>query len=417
MIVEYLNILFADKEIYNLMEKEYNRQVNNLELIASENIVSDAVREAMGSHLTNKYAEGYPGKRYYGGCKYIDEIETLAQERVCKIFGTKYANVQPHSGSQANLAVYNAFLEPGDTVLGLSLQSGGHLTHGSTANASGKYYNFIPYGLDPVTERIDYDMIEKLAKEKHPKMIVAGASAYPRIIDFERISKIAHDNDALFMVDMAHIAGLVATGLHPSPVGYADVITSTTHKTLRGPRGGFILCDDPEYYKKINKSVFPETQGGPLEHIIAAKAVCFHEAMDEGFTVYQKQVVENAAALAAALKEQGLRLVTDGTDNHLVLIDLTTTNHTGKEVEKWLEEANISVNKNTIPNEKRSPSITSGIRVGTPAVTSRGLVEKDMEKIAEMIAKIAFEGESAIPVVKEEVKTLLKNVPLREYKY
>ena len=404
-----------DKRIKEALDNEFKRQNDNVELIASENYVSTDILKLQGSIFTNKYAEGYPKKRYYGGCINVDTIENIAIEYACKLFKCKYANVQPHSGSQANLAVYNAFLEPGDTVLGLSLQSGGHLTHGSTANASGKYYNFVPYGLDPITERIDYDMIEKLAKEKHPKMIVAGASAYPRIIDFERISKIAHDNNALFMVDMAHIAGLVATGLHPSPVGYADVITSTTHKTLRGPRGGFILCDDPEYYKKINKSVFPETQGGPLEHIIAAKAVCFHEAMDEGFTVYQKQVVENAAALATALKEQGLRLVTDGTDNHLVLIDLTSTNHTGKEVEKWLEEANISVNKNTIPNEKRSPSITSGIRVGTPAVTSRGLVEKDMEKIAEMIAKIAFEGESAIPIVKEEVKTLLKDVPLRKY--
>jgi len=401
----------VDPEIARAILDETRRQAGKLELIASENFVSEAVLEAQGSIMTNKYAEGYPAKRYYGGCECVDIVENLARERAKKLFGADHANVQPHSGAQANLAVYFSLLEHGDTILGMNLSHGGHLTHGSPVNMSGKYFNVIPYGVSEKDEMIDYDELERLANEHKPKMIVAGASAYPRAIDFARISQIAKSVGALFMVDMAHIAGLVAAGLHMNPVEYADVVTSTTHKTLRGPRGGLILCKE-EFAKQIDKGVFPGTQGGPLMHIIAAKAVCFHEAMQPEFKAYQQQVVKNARALANALANKGLRLVSGGTDNHLMLVDLTATERTGKEVEALLDKALITVNKNTIPFETRSPFVTSGIRIGTPALTTRGFKEEDMEVIASLIAKIVFEGEDAVPFVRAEVEKLTEKHPL-----
>ena len=402
-----------DPELYGYMEAELNRQRNTIELIASENFVSPTVLQAMGSHLTNKYAEGYPGKRYYGGCANVDMVEDLARNRLKALFGADHANVQPHSGAQANMAVYFALLNPGDTVVGMNLAHGGHLTHGSPVNMSGKYFNFVPYGVSTETEQIDYDALADLVETVHPKLIVAGASAYPRIIDFERIGQIAKDNNTLLMVDMAHIAGLVAAGLHPSPIPYADVVTSTTHKTLRGPRGGIILCKE-QFAKAIDKAVFPGTQGGPLMHVIAGKAACFGEALKPEFVEYQKQIIANAKALAETLQKRNLRLVSGGTDNHLMLVDLTETGHTGKEVETWLDEANITVNKNTIPNETKSPFITSGIRIGTPAVTSRGFTEKDMFVIGNLIADIAHHGETAIPCAKNIVQRLVKDHPLYE---
>ena len=374
-----------DPELGAMMGEELARQRRNIELIASENLVSPAVMAAMGSVLTNKYAEGYAGKRYYGGCESVDKVETLAIERAKKIYGAEHANVQPHSGAQANLAVYFALVEPGDTILGMNLAHGGHLTHGSPVNMSGKYYNFVPYGVDAATGRIDYDKLMALAMEHKPKLIVAGASAYPRAIDFAKIREVADACGAYFMVDMAHIAGLEAAGLHMNPVPYADVVTTTTHKTLRGPRGGMILCKEA-LAKQIDKAIFPGTQGGPLEHIIAAKAVCFGEALKPEFKEYQKKVVENAAHLGKCLLEKGFDLVSGGTDNHLLLLDLRKFDVTGKELEKRLDEVYITVNKNTIPNEPRSPFITSGIRVGTPAVTTRGLGVQEMDKIAEFIA-------------------------------
>ncbi len=403
----------TDPELAQAMGAELKRQRRNIELIASENIVSPAVMAAMGSILTNKYAEGYSGKRYYGGCECVDVVETLAIERVKEIFGAQAANVQPHSGAQANLAVYFALLEPGDTVLGMSLAHGGHLTHGSPVNLSGKYYNFVSYGVDDDTHRIDYDKLRDLALECKPKLIVAGASAYPRVIDFERISEIAKEVGAYFMVDMAHIAGLVAAGLHPNPVPYADVVTSTTHKTLRGPRGGIILCKE-ELAQKINKAIFPGMQGGPLEHIIAAKAVCFGEALKPEFKEYQKKVVENAAALAKALVARGFDLVSGGTDNHLMLVDLRKMNVTGKELEKRLDEVYITVNKNAIPNDPQSPFVTSGIRIGTPAVTTRGMNTEDMETIAECIYLACTDFEAQADAIRAKVTELCKKYPLYE---
>lgn len=374
-----------DEEVANAMEMELFRQRRNLELIASENLVSPAVMAAMGSVLTNKYAEGYPAKRYYGGCEFVDIVENIAIDRAKTLFNAEYANVQPHSGAQANTAVYFALLKPGDTVLGMSLSDGGHLTHGSPVNISGSYYNFIPYGVVPETGILDYEMLEELAKKNRPKMIVAGASAYPRKIDFERISKIAKEVGAYFMVDMAHIAGLVAAGLHQNPVGYADVVTSTTHKTLRGPRGGLILTNDSDIAKKVNKAIFPGTQGGPLMHVIAAKAVCFGEALRMEFRAYQENVIKNAAALAESLKKRRFSLSSGGTDNHLILLDLRGFDTTGKELEKNLDEIYITVNKNTVPNDPQSPFVTSGIRLGTPAVTTRGLGINEMDTIAKCI--------------------------------
>ena len=384
--MSYDNIRQQDREVYDAMMRELRRQQDHIELIASENFVSPAVLEAMGSHLTNKYAEGYPGARYYGGCEYVDEIENLAIDRAKELFGAEHANVQPHSGSQANVAVYLALLQPGDTILGMNLDHGGHLTHGSKASISGKYFNACFYGVDPETERIDYDQVLQRAEECRPKIIIAGASAYPRFIDFKKMREIADQVGAYLMVDMAHIAGLVAAGVHPSPVPYAHVVTTTTHKTLRGPRGALILCKE-ELKKKINSAVFPGTQGGPLMHIIAAKAVCFQEALSPEFKAYQTQVVKNAAALADELQAQGLRLVSGGTDNHLILIDLRTKfpEVTGRMAEKELEKAEITLNKNMVPFDTRSPFKTSGVRVGTPAITSRGFVEKDMTEIVELI--------------------------------
>ena len=401
----------ADPQVAEAMELELNRQRTHIELIASENFVSPAVMAAMGSCLTNKYAEGYPGKRYYGGCEYVDIVENLARDRACKLFGADHANVQPHSGAQANMAVYFAMLKPGDTVLGMNLSHGGHLTHGSPVNMSGAYFNFVPYGVSSDTERIDYDDVLRIAKESRPKMIVAGASAYPRIIDFPRLREIADEVGALLMVDMAHIAGLVAAGEHPNPVPYADFVTTTTHKTLRGPRGGMILCKEP-YAKAVDKAIFPGTQGGPLEHVIAAKAVCFGEALTPAFKAYQHQIVLNAKALENAFRREGVRMVSDGTDNHLLLLDFTGTDMTGKQMEALLEDANITVNKNTVPNETRSPFVTSGIRVGTPAATTRGLKEPEMEKIAAWIARVLREGEAAVPSVRAEVETLMAGYPL-----
>ncbi len=401
----------ADPQIAEAIELELNRQRTHIELIASENFVSPAVMAAMGTCLTNKYAEGYPGKRYYGGCEFVDIAEDLARKRACQLFGAEHANVQPHSGAQANTAVYFAMLKPGDTVMGMSLSHGGHLTHGSPVNMSGSYFNFVPYGVSPETEVIDYDEVRKMALECKPKLIVAGASAYPRIIDFKQLREIADAVGALLMVDMAHIAGLVAAGEHPSPVPYADFVTTTTHKTLRGPRGGMILCRE-EYAKAIDKAIFPGTQGGPLEHVIAAKAVCFAEALTDEFKAYQHQIILNAKAMEQTFREENVRMVSGGTDNHLMLLDFTGTEMTGKQMEALLEDANITVNKNTVPNETRSPFVTSGIRVGTPAATTRGLKEPEMKKVAGWIAQILREGETAVPVVKAQVEELMAGYPL-----
>ena len=401
-----------DPEVSAAMEKELARQRRNLELIASENIVSPAVMAAMGSVLTNKYAEGLPHKRYYGGCEYVDVVEEIAIDRAKKLFGAKFANVQPHSGAQANTAVYFALLQPGDTVLGMSLAHGGHLTHGSPVNISGKYFNFVSYGLGD-DETIDYDKVAALAKEHKPKMIVAGASAYPRIIDFPKLAEIAKSVGAYLMVDMAHIAGLVAAGVHPSPVPYADITTTTTHKTLRGPRGGLILCNDEELAKKINKAVLPGTQGGPLMHVIAGKAVCFGEAMKPEFKEYGKHIVENAQALAKGLVQRGFNLVSGGTDNHLMLVDLRPFSITGKELEHRLDEVYITVNKNAIPNDPEKPFVTSGIRVGTPAVTTRGLGVAEMDQIAECMYLTATQFDKA-DEIREMVTAICKQYPLYE---
>jgi len=401
----------VDPEVSEAIGKELGRQRQNLELIASENIVTPAVMAAMGSALTNKYAEGYPGKRYYGGCECVDIAENIAIERAKKIFGAEHANVQPHSGAQANFAVYFALINPGDTVLGMSLNEGGHLTHGSPVNMSGKYYNFISYGVDPESHQINYDRVRELALEHKPKLIVAGASAYPRMLDFQRFGEIAKECGAYLMVDMAHIAGLVAAGLHPSPVPYADVVTTTTHKTLRGPRGGMILCKE-ELGKAIDKAVFPGTQGGPLMHVIAAKAVCFGEALKPEFADYQKKTVENAKALADALLTQGFDLISGGTDNHLILVDLRSKDITGKLLEKRLDRVYITVNKNAIPNDPQSPFTTSGIRIGTPAVTTRGLGPAEMVKIAEYINLCATDFDNKQEEIKTGVDEMLRNYPL-----
>ena len=407
----YDNIRQQDPAVYDAMMRELQRQRDHIELIASENFVSPAVMEAMGSHLTNKYAEGYPGARYYGGCQYVDEVENLARDRAVQLFGAEHANVQPHSGSQANVAVYLALLKPGDTILGMDLSHGGHLTHGSKASISGKYFNACFYGVDPETETIDYDKVQQRAEECRPKLIIAGASAYPRFIDFKRMREIADSVGAYLMVDMAHIAGLVAAGEHPSPVPYAHVVTTTTHKTLRGPRGALILCKE-ELKKKIDSAVFPGTQGGPLMHIIAAKAVCFGEALKPEFKAYEHQTVLNAAALAKALSEQGLRLVSGGTDNHLMLVDVMSKGRTGMEVQELLDMANITANKNTIPFDTQSVKLTSGMRFGTPAVTTRGMREAEMAQIAQMIARLIDEGESAVAQVKEQTVELCRTFPL-----
>ena len=406
------HVIKADEEVGLAMQAELNRQRRNLELIASENIVSPAVMAAMGSVLTNKYAEGYPSKRYYGGCESVDVVETIAIERAKKLFGAEAANVQPHSGAQANMAAYAAILEPGDVVMGMNLAHGGHLTHGSPVNASGKLYKFVPYGVND-DGFIDYDELEKTANEVKPKLIVAGASAYPRIIDFERIGKIAKSVGAYFMVDMAHIAGLVAAGLHPSPVPYADIVTTTTHKTLRGPRGGLILST-AELAPAINKAIFPGNQGGPLMHIIAAKAVCFGEALDPSFKVYQENIVKNAAALAKGLLSRGINLVSGGTDNHLMLVDLRSMGITGKELEHRLDEVYITANKNAIPNDPEKPFVTSGVRLGTAAVTSRGLNEEDMDKIAEFIYLCATDFENSADKIREGVSEICQRYPIYE---
>ena len=407
----------ADPQIAEAIDHELNRQRTKLELIASENIVSRAVMEAQGSVLTNKYAEGYPGKRYYGGCEYVDVAEQLAIDRAKELFGAAWANVQPHSGAQANMAVFFALLQPGDTILGMNLTDGGHLTHGSPVNISGTYYKVIPYGVDRETERIDYDALEKLAAEHHPRMIIAGASAYARIIDFERIAAIAKSVDAIFMVDMAHIAGLVAAGQHPSPVPYADIVTTTTHKTLRGPRGGLILGRDEELGKKINKAVFPGIQGGPLMHVIAAKAVALGEALKPSFKEYGAQVVKNAAALADELTKLGYRIVSGGTDTHVMLVDLTNKDITGKETQTLLDEVNITSNRNTIPFEPRSPFVTSGIRLGSPALTTRGFREEDMREVARIIAHVldAPTDESRRAEARRRVDALCKKYPIYEH--
>ena len=402
-----------DPEIGNAMDEELARQRRNLELIASENLVSEPVMAAMGSVLTNKYAEGLPGKRYYGGCQCVDVVENIARDRACKLFGADAANVQPHSGAQANTAVYFAMLEPGDTVMGMNLNEGGHLTHGSPVNISGKYFNFVPYGVDPETHYIDYDNVLKIAKECKPKLIVAGASAYPRVIDFPKLREIADEVGAYLMVDMAHIAGLVAGGAHPNPVPYCDFVTTTTHKTLRGPRGGLILMKE-KYAKQINKAVFPGTQGGPLMHTIAAKAVCFGEAMKPEFKEYAAQIVKNCKALADGLTKRGNKLVSGGTDNHVLLMDLRDTGVTGKELEARLDECYITVNKNTIPNEPLSPFVTSGVRIGTAAVTTRGLKEDDMDKIAEFITLVLKDFEANADKVRAGVEEICKKYPLYE---
>ena len=401
-----------DSEVGLGIESELKRQRRGLELIASENLVSEAVMIAMGTPLTNKYAEGYPAKRYYGGCECVDIVEKIAIERACKLFGAEHANVQPHSGAQANTAVYFALLKPGDTVLGMNLAHGGHLTHGSPVNMSGSYFNFVPYGVND-NGFIDYDELEKIAKENSPKLIVAGASAYPRVIDFERISKIAKSVGAYFMVDMAHIAGLVAAGLHPNPVPYADIVTTTTHKTLRGPRGGLILCRE-ELAKAIDKAIFPGTQGGPLMHTIASKAVCFGEALKPEFKKYQEQIVKNANALANTLLEEGFDLVSGGTDNHLMLLDLRPFHITGKELEKRLDECYITVNKNAIPNDPEKPFVTSGVRIGTPAVTSRGLKEEDMVVLGKLIKLCATEFEEKADYIRAEVTKICDKYPIYE---
>lgn len=411
MSIKYNHIKAQDEAVYKAIRGETARQKNTIELIASENFVSPAVLEAVGSVLTNKYAEGYPGKRYYGGCKYVDIVEQLAIDRLKQIYCCEHANVQPHSGASANFAVYFALLSPGDTILGMNLSHGGHLTHGSPVNVSGKYFNVAAYGVDSASGRIDYDEVQRIAEESRPKIIVAGASAYPRVIDFARFREIADSVGAYLMVDMAHIAGLVAAGLHPSPVPYADVVTSTTHKTLRGPRGGIILCKE-SLAKAIDKAIFPGTQGGPLEHVIAGKAVAFGEALKPEFAAYQRQIVSNAQALADRLMANGIKLVSSGTDNHLMLLDFTGTDITGLEVEQNLERAGITVNKNTVPGEQRKPSVTSGIRVGTPSVTTRGMTEIEMTSIADMITSIVNDGKSAIPAVKKQVAELVKRFPL-----
>ena len=410
------NLKIVDPEIQKAIDQELSRQREKLEMIASENIVSTAVMQAQGSILTNKYAEGYPGKRYYGGCEYVDVVEQLAIDRAKKLFGAEYANVQPHSGAQANTAVYFALLQPGDTILGMNLTDGGHLTHGSPVNISGKYFKIIPYGVDKETERIDYDELERLAKEHQPKLIVGGASAYSRVIDFERMAQIAKSVGAYFMVDMAHIAGLVAAGLHPSPVPYADVVTTTTHKTLRGPRGGLILCRDAEFGKQFNKAIFPGIQGGPLMHVIAAKAVAFKEALSDEFKVYQQQVLDNAKALADELVKKGFRIVSGGTDNHLMLVDLRSKNITGKEAQFLLDEIGITANRNTIPFEPLSPFVTSGIRLGTPALTTRGLKEEDIREVADIIADVIEnrEDSAVIETAKAKVQAICKKFPLYE---
>ena len=402
-----------DPEIASAIEAEVSRQRSKIELIASENFVSPAVMEAMGTPLTNKYAEGYPGKRYYGGCECVDIVENIARERAKKLFGCDHVNVQPHSGAQANTAVFFATMQPGDTYLGMNLAHGGHLSHGSPVNISGKYFHVVPYGVDDNTHRIDYDKLEQLAIENKPKLIVAGASAYARVIDFERFAEIAKKVDAYLMVDIAHIAGLVAAGLHPSPVPYADFVTTTTHKTLRGPRGGMIMCKE-EHAKLIDKAVFPGTQGGPLMHTIAAKAVCFGEALTDDFKAYQKQVVKNAAALANALMKEGFTIVSGGTDNHLMLVDLRAFGVTGKVAEKLLDDVGITVNKNTIPNDPESPFVTSGIRIGTPAITTRGMVEEDMLEIAKLIKLTIQNGEKENTEIKNRVQALCKKYPLYE---
>ncbi len=400
-----------DNEVYASVARENQRQLHNIELIASENIVSEAVLLAAGTPLTNKYAEGYPSKRYYGGCVYVDEVEEIARERAKRLFGAEHANVQPHSGASANLAVFFALLEPGDTVLSMNLSEGGHLSHGSPVNISGKYFNIIPYGVDEATQTIDYDLVEKLAVENKPKLILAGASAYARAIDFKRFKEIADKVGAYLLVDMAHIAGLVAAGLHESPVPYADVVTTTTHKTLRGPRGGLILCKE-KYAKQIDKAIFPGIQGGPLMHIIAAKAVALGEALTEEFKEYQKQIIKNAQCLATALKEEGFDIVSGGTDNHLMLLDLRNMNLTGKEFEKMLDEVHITANKNTIPADPQSPFVTSGLRIGTPAVTTRGFKEAEMKKIAHWLGLIAKDFESNKETVKAEVIELCEKFPI-----
>ena len=400
-----------DKEVGEAMGLELKRQRRGIELIASENVVTEAVMAAMGSVLTNKYAEGYPGKRYYGGCECVDIVENIAKERACKLFGAEHANVQPHSGAQANTAVYFALLKPGDTVLGMNLAHGGHLTHGSPVNMSGSYFNFVPYGVDAEDGKINYEKLREIAIEAKPKLIVAGASAYARAIDFEKIAAVAKEVGAYFMVDMAHIAGLVAAGLHPNPVPYADIVTTTTHKTLRGPRGGMILCK-AELAKQIDKAIFPGTQGGPLMHVIAAKAVCFGEALKPEFKEYQKQIVKNAKALEKSLIAEGFDLVSGGTDNHLLLVDLRPMNITGKELEKRLDEVYITVNKNAIPDDPQSPFVTSGIRVGTPAATTRGLKEEDFEIIGHLIGLCAKDFENSADYIRAEVTKLCEKYPL-----
>lgn len=409
--MSYDTIRMSDPELYGAMKSELERQRDHIELIASENFTSRAVMEAMGSHLTNKYAEGYPGARYYGGCEYVDIVEQLAIDRAKALFGAEHANVQPHSGSQANVAVYLALLKPGDTILGMDLSHGGHLTHGSKASISGKYFNACFYGVDPETEMIDYEKAMQIAGECKPKLIIAGASAYSRIIDFKKMREIADEVGAYLMVDMAHIGGLVAAGVHPSPVPYADVVTSTTHKTLRGPRGAIILCKD-ELKKKINSAVFPGTQGGPLMHIIAGKAVCFKEAMSEEFKAYQRQVVKNAAVLADTLSENGIRLVSGGTDNHLMLADTMSLGRTGNEVQELLDAAHITANKNSIPFDTQSVKLTSGMRFGTPAVTTRGMGEDEMRDIGKMIVRIINDGDKAVDDVKQQVLSMCERFPL-----
>ena len=415
MIQQNMNFISQfDPEVGAAIREEFDRECRNIELIASENIVSPAVMTAMGTCLTNKYAEGYPGKRYYGGCYAVDVVEEIARKRACELFGCNYANVQPHSGANANLAAFFALVKPGDTVLGMNLAHGGHLSHGSPVNISGKYFNIVSYGLDDESERIDYDRLMETAKACQPKLIVAGASAYPRVIDFAKFREVADAVGAYLMVDMAHIAGLVAAGVHPSPVPYAHVVTSTTHKTLRGPRGGLILCNDEDIYKKINSAVFPGTQGGPLEHIIAAKAVCFGEALKPEFKAYAQQVVKNAQVLAEELVKSGFRLVSGGTDNHLMLIDVRNFHITGKEFEQRLDEVQITTNKNAIPNDPEKPFVTSGIRVGTPAVTSRGFKEAEMVQIARWLTEIASDFEGNKDRVRAEVDALCKKFPIYE---
>lgn len=409
--MDFINVMKEDREIFDLMEKELKRQREGIELIASENFASKAVMEAMGSHLTNKYAEGYPSKRYYGGCEIVDNIEEIARNRAKKLFGAEHANVQPHSGSQANMAVYFTILEPGDTVLGMDLSHGGHLTHGSPVNFSGKLFNFVSYGVDSETEEINYDNVRELALKHKPKLIVAGASAYSRIIDFKKFRDICDEVGAYFMVDMAHIAGLVAAGEHPSPVPYADFVTSTTHKTLRGPRGGLILCKE-KYAKELDKNIFPGMQGGPLMHVIAAKAVCFKEALEPSFKEYMKNVVLNCKVLGDELVKSGFKLVSNGTDNHLILVDLTNKDITGKEAENILDSIGITVNKNTVPNETRSPFVTSGIRIGTAAVTTRGFDVEAMKEIASIINEAIDNKDSNLEILRDRVKSLCSKYPL-----